>query len=132
MDCPNAQYISRNLVELAEVIARFKELNSNYCDNLCLYLDSKIWEVFDQRRAITIIRHEFKHTRQLLEDMRMFNRDFINVVAANYGYRGRNLKTSEVASIKHLYKIYGMDYYLFYNDNLRNYLYGKFKETSTD
>lgn len=129
IDCPNSQYISRNIMDIAEVIIRFKELNASYSDNLCLYLDSQIWEVFDQRRGITIIRHDFKHVRQLLDDMRMFTRDFVNLGSANLRLsRKQTLKHPEAISVKHLYKIYGPDSYLFRNETLKKYIYGHFKE----
>lgn len=129
IDCPNAQFISRNIMEIAEVVIRFKELNASYSDNLCLYLDSQIWEVFDQRRSITIIRHDFKHVRQFLEDMKRFTRDFVNLGSANVRLsRNQTLKLPEVISVKHLYKVYGLDNYLFQNENLKNYIYGHFKE----
>lgn len=129
IDCPNAQFISRNIMEIAEVIIRFKELNACYSNNLCLYLDASIWEVFDQRRGLTIIRHDFKHVRQLLEDMKKFTRDFTNLCSANIRLsRHQTLKLPEVVSIKHLFKVYGHDHYLFQNENIKKYIYGKFEE----
>lgn len=129
IDCPNAQFISSNIMDIAEVIIRFKELDACYSNNLCLYLDSDIWEVFDQRRGITIIRHDFKHVHQLIQDMKRFINDFANVNMLNLGLsKRRTIKTHEAVSIKHLFKVYGFDTYLFKNNNLRNYIYGKFKE----
>lgn len=129
IDCPNAQYISRNLVEIAEVIIRFKELNHTYSDNLSLYLDSIGWEIFDTRRGITIFRHEFKHINRLLTQMQTFNFDLANL----YNLRsrlsiGKNPTTSEVASLKRIYRLYGFDRYFFNTQQIINYLNGKFNQ----
>lgn len=129
IDCPNAQFISRNLVEIADVIIRFKELNHTYSDNLCMYLDSQGWEVFDTRRGLTIFRHEFKHVNRLLSDMKRLNLDFINVYSLRSRLsRGRNPTVSEVASLKRIFRIYGYDKYLFSTQQVIIYLNGKFKE----
>lgn len=133
LDCPNHQFMTRNMHDLAEVIIRFKELDSVYHGNLSLYLDSASWEVFDVRRGITIIRHDFKHVRSLLEDMRLFIRDFTHLWWANTSAsRGRNLDLKEAISVKHLYKVYGMDTYLFKSKHLREYIYGKYEKTNID
>lgn len=129
IDCNNAQFISRNIQELAEVIIRFRNLDSMYRGNLSLYLDSDTWEVFDIRRGIIIIRHDFKHVRQLCRDMRILSNDFANLgMVIHTISRGCKPSLSESVSLKHLYKIYGMDEYLFTNKFIKNYIYGKFKE----
>lgn len=121
------------MLELAEVIIRFKELDSVYNGNLSLYLDSDLWEVVDLRRGITIIRHDFKHVRALIDDLRLFTRDFTNLYWANTrASRGQNLNLKEAVSVKHLYFVYGMDSYLFTNNSLKSYIYGKFKKTNID
>lgn len=133
IDCPNSQFISRNIVEIADVIIRFRELNSCYSDNLALYLDATSWEVFDVRRSIVLIRHEFKHVRQLLEDMKQYKNDFVNLGVLNYSLsHSRTIKHAEAISVKRLYKVYGDDNYLFNNSNLKKYIYGKFEKTNID
>lgn len=129
IDCPNAQFISSNIMDIAEVVIRFKELDSLYSNNLSLYLDSDVWEIFDRRRGITIIRHDFKHVNQLIQDIKRLVQDFANVNSLNFGLSSkRTIKLHEAVSVKHLFKIYGFDNYIFRNDNLKRYLYGKFKE----
>lgn len=129
IDCPNAQFISRNLVELAEVIVTFKELDAVYSGNLSLYMDANTWEVFDVRRGITIFHRDFKHVRQLCQDMRILKRDFANLYMCIHSIsRGRQPNLSESVSIKHIYKIYGMDNYIFTNNAIKKFIYGKLKE----
>lgn len=129
IDCKEAQFISRNMQELAEVIIRFKNLDAVYHGNLSLYLDGDIWEVFDMRRAIPLFRHDFKHIRQLCQDMRILTNDFANLGMVIHSIsRGRRPNHGEAVSIKHLYRIYGMDEYLFTNKFIKEYIYGKYEE----
>lgn len=76
----NEQFISRNRFELSQVISEFRETTAVYQDNLSLYLDRNYWEVFDLRIGKTIFRHEFKHIKTLIDDLRRF-RDAISEVS---------------------------------------------------
>lgn len=118
------QLISRNAVELSEVIRIFHELNDCYQEQFVIYMDSHSWELFDTRIGKTIISHEFKHFNQFSADMRKLMRDIINVttLSASLG-RGRKPKPCEVWSIKSILKKYTIkDKYFFNNIHLKNYI----------
>ena len=118
------QLISRNVLELADVIRTFHELNDCYQNQFTIYLDSQVWELFDTRISKTIISHKFKHFNQFTSDMRKLIRDIINVttLGASLG-RGCKPKPCEVWSIKNIVKHYGLDdRYFFSNIHLKNYI----------
>lgn len=64
------QFITSNQNQIVKVVTSFMELNRYFGESLVLNLDSQGWEVFDCNIPKTIIRHEFKHTKALVEDMR--------------------------------------------------------------
>lgn len=118
------QLISRNVVELSDVIRTFHKLNECYQDQFVIYMDSHNWELFDTRIGKTIISHEFKHFNQFTSDMRKLMRDITNVtlLSATLGSR-RKPKPYEVWSIKSIIKKYSLnDKYFFSNTNLKNYV----------
>lgn len=79
MKCINEQFITRNHNLLADVILSYRQLEEIYEGNVCLYLDSNSWEVFDMRCAKVLIRHEFKHLTSLIEDLKKLRLDMINL-----------------------------------------------------
>ena len=101
----NEQYTYSNRDRIAEVIARFRELDDNYNNNLCLYMDSKFWEVFDTRICKTIIRHEYKHIGKLLEDISRLNNAIIRASCVHLR-RGKQLSSSESLALKYLSNIF--------------------------
>ena len=118
------QLISRNVLELADVIRSFHELNTCYQDQFTIYLDSQVWELFDTRVSRTIIRHEFKHFNKFRSDMRKLQRDILNVTVLGQSLgRGYKPKPVDVWSIKSILNLYGInDKYFFHNINLINYI----------
>ena len=128
------QLISRNALELSDVIRAFHELNGCYQDQYTIYLDSQVWELFDTRVSKTIIRHEFKHFNKFRSDMRKLQRDIINVTILGQSLaRGYKPKLTDVWSIKSILKLYDInDKYFFHNINLINYIkYGIKQETGS-
>ena len=129
------QLISRNALELADVIRSFHELNACYQDQFTIYLDSQVWELFDTRISKTIISHEFKHFNQFRSDMRKLQRDILNVTVLGQSLgRGYKPKPVDVWSIKAIIKLYGLDdKFFFHNINLVNYIKnGLNKKTNLD
>lgn len=124
---PNYTFLSRNQQEIAEVISLFKELTSCYDNQLVLYLDQFDWEIFDTRCAIPVIRHRFKHLKNLREDLIKLRNDYINVGCAAFRDYGR-FSFSEVISIKRIYMLYGYDTYFFKTKALQDYVTGKFEK----
>lgn len=123
----HAQLISRNQSELAEVFSTFQELNAHYDNQLVLSLDSLGFEIFCLRTGRPIIRHEFKHFRQLVTDMRILSNTITLVFSAririNQGIRPKQYESFAIKRILKLYTLYD-DY--FFNEPMRNYIiYGK-------
>lgn len=118
------QLISRNALELSDVIRSFHELNDCYQDQFVIYLDSQVWELFDTRVSKTIIKQEFKHFNKFRSDMRKLQRDILNVTVLNQSLgRGYKPKSIDVWSIKSILKLYGLDdKFFFSNINLVNYI----------
>lgn len=127
IDCPNSQFISRNLVELAEVIIQFRELASVY-PHVTMYMDMDSWEIFDTRRCLVLIRHDFKHVRQLSHDIRQLMHDVVNVSSACYHISSGSITLKEAVSVKHIFRRYGLDNYFFKSKLIKTYIYGKFKQ----
>lgn len=97
--------------ELAELISMFHELNEVHQKTLCLYLDSDIWEIFDQRFCTTIIRHKYKHVKAMIEDMRTLHRAVIE--AGTLKYRLDRPTRLQTWSVNHLKKLYPEHYKFF-------------------
>lgn len=121
---PYEQFISRNHSLLAQVISEFHELNGIMDDNLVLYLDQKYWEIFDTRRAIPIIRHEFKHLTNMLSDIKAMIRAVGEIEYCRMRVSsGKNPTTTQSCAFRKLFQIYGNDTY-FFNSKMLEY-YGK-------
>lgn len=116
----NHEYlISRNQSELAQVISVFHELNETYRNQFAIYLDSQGWELLDMRTGMSVIKLPFNQFRKLIESMRILNHDIIAVGCAVFKPR---LSSSDVWSIKRLYKTYGHDDYFFSDSRIKNYI----------
>ena len=91
--------------ELAEVIAQFRDLNDLYNSNLTLTLDNFGWEIFDMRVCRTIIRHDYKKVKHLLEDIHRMKNSIIRVGCVKYR-RGNRPSSSEFWAYKYLLNMY--------------------------
>lgn len=111
------QFISSNRNELAEVISTFNELNSVRQKNLCLYLDSHGWEVFDQQFFIVILRSDFKHVRTFIDEMRHIRQSVIEAGVIKYLPNPDKPTRVQSWAVRHLRKLY--------NDNVNYFIYGK-------
>lgn len=97
------QFTSRNHEEIATMISAFNELNQR--DQFCLYLDSRGWEVFDMKACVTVIRHKYRHLRDLTHDLRQLDRD-LYMVGSEY-LRPNKMKGAKIAIYEnHLKRIY--------------------------
>lgn len=115
----NEQFISRNIHELTQVLLAYRELLDS-ASQMVLYMDKDSWEVFDPNVGRTIIRHDFKHLRDMTLDIKKFRQDLINVGCMFYRLsNNRQVKRQETWSYKSLqkkysqqeiYRIYGKNY----------------------
>lgn len=112
------QFVSRNANELAEVISCFNELCKNTHNRFCLYLDMNGWEVFDQNLAVVVIRHDYRHLRDLSIDIRKIQNDFMYI---GLGTFDRKYFRLAAGSARRLIKIYGYEKftYLFPDYDIR-------------
>lgn len=132
--CLHEQLISRNRLELSEVIATFLDLNGTYRSQFSLYLDQNTWELFDTRTGRSIIRHEFKHFNRFTQDMKRLNRSFLDAFSA-YSRLARSKKPTgqEIWSIKFLLKYYPIHDEDIFHPLIKKYLdYGNLKKTNID
>lgn len=124
ISCTNAQFISRNITELADVIIKFRELNDCYDDNLILSLEQNYWEVFDLRLCKPIYRCEFKHIKPLTEFLFQLRIDLGRIYILRETKKLPNV--AEASSIKRLYRLFGYDEYIFKSNLLNHYVYDRF------
>lgn len=124
------QLLSRNHVEFSDMVYTFHEINSVYENQFTLYLDSNGWELFDIRVGKCILKNDFKHFRQFIQDMKKLQNDICNVMLSGQKLnRHQRPSKSEVWSIKALLQHYSLyDKYLF-NEKLVSYVrFGSIKE----
>ena len=100
----NEQFLSRNQNEIAMVISTFRELQS-VREHYVLYLDTNGWEVFDPITSKAVIRHSFKHLRNLIEDMKELRRAIVNVSCIQFNKSGKPDQVQSLA-IKRLKRYY--------------------------
>lgn len=100
------QFVSANANELAEVIYRFNDLCRNTHNRFCLYLDMNGWEVFDQNLAVSVIRHSYRHLRDLSTDIRKIQNDFMYIGLGSFD---RKYIRHAAGSARRLIKIYGYE-----------------------
>lgn len=102
-----SQFIYMNREEFYQVITAFNELNE-VCDNqICLYLDMYGWEVFDQRVGKTIIKHTYKHVRDLRLDILYLKHAMITVGC--YLVSRKAVTSSVTSARKRLERIYSIN-----------------------
>lgn len=117
------QLISRNRMELSEVVASFMDLNNTYHNDYSLYLDQNGWEVFDLRCGRSIIRHEFKHFNHLISDMKRMSRALLDAFSAYSRLcRSQKPKPGEIWSIKFLLNYYDLDDEDLFHPLLKSYI----------
>lgn len=114
------QFISSNRNELAEVISIFNELNAVRQKNLCLYLDSQGWEVYDQEFCLPILRSEFKHIKTLTDEMRHIRQSIIEASMIKYLPTPEKPNRVQSWAVRHLQKIY--------KEHVNYFIYGRKKK----
>lgn len=127
------QLLSRNAFYFAEMISVFQELNRLYLEQFTLYLDSDGWELFDIRVGRSIIRHEFRHYRQFIIDMRSLHRTMSCVAFASLRLQSGKLpKPHESRAISKLSRIYSLDDEHLFSTHVQSYyIHGINKKTET-
>ena len=104
----NEQFISRNQNEMLQVFLQYREL-LNVKSHYVMYMDAESWELFDPNVGRTIIRHDFKHLKSMIEDLYKLRYDLGNVGAKLFGSANNHIrreKQSETWSYKALLKLY--------------------------
>ena len=124
---PYKQFITRNTLEISEVLSTFHELNHYYNNHLIISMDSEVWELFDLRTSNAVCSYPIKQVCQFTQFMKNLLHDMVNTRTADYFFDGRKkLKRSEYFSIKRILNLYGFDEYFIKNRKLINYIiYGE-------
>lgn len=115
------QFTSRNMYELANLMNAFNELNLRR--QFCLYLDENGWEIFDLKVCVPVIRHEYRHIRDLIGDIRHLDRNLTTVGMWYSCYVIQDSRKIRPA-VNYLKRVYGKQFYdLFpdYDNKEKNY-----------
>lgn len=118
----NNQFLSRNQTEIIRVFLAYRELLEVH-PSYVMYMDKTSWELFDPDFGVTIFRHEFKHLKSMLEELRQLRYDIIAVGCIKYReYTDRPAKRTQTCALKRL-----LNYYT--DEQLNYFKYGTLKKT---
>lgn len=120
---PYAQFISRNSVDLSDMMHTFHEVNFYYGKQFLLTLDSSEWELYDLRVSRAIIRFPFKKLLDFTLFMKNLMHDMCTIRILDSWFNGsRKLKRTELYSCRRILNLYGFDDYFISNKKLLNYI----------
>lgn len=120
---PYSQFISRNSVELSDMMHTFHEVNSYYGKQFLLTLDSSEWELYDLRVSRALIRFPFKKLSDFTRYMKNLMHDMSTIRFLDSWFNAtRKLKLTELYSCRRILNLYGFDDYFIQNKKLINYI----------
>lgn len=116
---PYAQFITRNSVDLMELLQTFHEVNHYYHGMFVLTIDTTHWELYDLRISRPIVRFPFKKIGAFRTYLKNLMHDMSTVRFLDSRYNGKHrLKLSELSSCRRILNQYGFDDYFLKINNL--------------